>query len=475
MFHTFNTDENHIDQWIDQHWDQVLTAISDLVAIPSTEDPATADASTNAPFGAGPRAALTAALELAESLGLQTTDVDGYLGFADLPGSGSKQLGIIGHVDVVPAGPGWTVEPFAVTRRDGYLLGRGVIDDKGPILCALFAVRYWQEQLAATGQQFPHTVRVLFGANEETGMADVAHYRARYADPDFLFTPDAEFPVCYGEKGLYGGTLTSAPLADGRLVQLQGGAATNAVPGVATATVRNATAADLPTAPHITLEQQGEYVVVTAQGKSAHASLPEQGRSAIHLLADYLLEADLCSPAEAAFLILVRTLASTWDGSSLGLACQDPDFGKLTIVGGTIELKDGRISQTLDARLPTTADPAAITRKLTQAAAEAGGAFALTRDIPPFKVDPTGPEVAALIDVYNQVSGESAEPFTMGGATYAREFSRGVSFGPEKPWEPQPDWVGGMHGPDEGVSEPLLKQALKIYIYAIARLQSLPL
>lgn len=468
-------DEASVDQWIDQNWESVVASISDLVAIPSTEDLASADPQQNAPFGEGPRAALTAALDLAASMGLQVTDVDGYLGFADLPGCGPKQLGIIGHVDVVPAGPGWNFDPFAVTRKDGYLIGRGVIDDKGPILCALYAVKFWRDLLAEHGQQFPHTVRVLFGANEETGMADVAYYQQRYADPDFLFTPDAEFPVCYGEKGLYGATVTSGPLEGGRILELKAGAATNAVPGEAFAVVEGADANQLPATLGIAVTPHESGVRIHAQGKSAHASLPDQGQSAIHLLVNYLLDQGLCSPAENEYLQLVERLTRTWDGSALGIDCECPDFGKLTVVGGTLELKNGRLVQTLDARLPRTADPDSITSELQQVAQAAGATYEVTRNIAPFMVDPNGPEVAALIQTYNQVSGENAQPFTMGGATYAREFSRAVSFGPEKPWQEVPAWVGGMHGPDEGVSEELLKQALKIYIFAIARLQDLDL
>ena len=75
----------------------------------------------------------------------------------------------------------------------------------------------------------------------------------------------------------------------------------------------------------------------------------------------------------------------------------------------------------------------------------------------------------------NQATGEDAEPFTMGGGTYAREFSCAASFGPEKPWEQAPEWVGGMHGPDEGVGEQLLKEAFRIYALTIGKLMQLDL
>ena len=127
-----------IDAYIDEHWNDVVADIDSLVRIESTED--LGAAAENAPYGPGPRAALDRALGMATRMGLTAHDCEGRIGYADLPGESDTQLGIIGHVDVVPAGPGWTVEPFTVTRKDGYLLGRGVIDDKGPIVVALHAV-----------------------------------------------------------------------------------------------------------------------------------------------------------------------------------------------------------------------------------------------------------------------------------------------------------------------------------------------
>ena len=123
-------------------------------------------------------------------MGFSTCDVDGYMGYADLAGAGDKQIGIIGHMDVVPAGPGWHHEPYAVTEKEGFLIGRGVLDDKGPSLMALHAMKC----LADLGLGFNHTIRFLFGVNEESGMNDVPYYRERFVDPAFLFTPDAEFP-----------------------------------------------------------------------------------------------------------------------------------------------------------------------------------------------------------------------------------------------------------------------------------------
>ena len=230
--------EQRIQEYLDAHWEEVVADIDALVCIPSFEDHSAA--AEGAPYGPGPRAALSAALDLAKRMGFETHDDEGYVGYADFAGKADTQLGIIGHMDVVPAGPGWHFEPFAVTRKDGYLVGRGVIDDKGPCVVALHAMNLWRAlQQAGEAPRLPYTLRFIFGANEETGMGDVRYYRAHHADPAFLFTPDAEFPVCYGEKGIYNGLLTSAnlPVETRSVILFEGGTAINAVPGHAQAVV----------------------------------------------------------------------------------------------------------------------------------------------------------------------------------------------------------------------------------------------
>ena len=460
-----------IDAYLVANWDAMLDDIRTLVRIPSTED--LSQAAPGAPFGPGPRRALSAVLDRAADMGFRTCDVDGYLGFAELPGADDVQIGIIGHVDVVPAGPGWTFEPFDVSVKDCYLVGRGVIDDKGPSVVALHALKFWLDR----GETLPHTVRFLFGANEETGMGDVAYYRTRYADPAFLFTPDADFPVGYGEKGIYNGELIGPDVpADERVVtEFRGGIALNAVPGVAHAVVY-ADADSLPAAERIAISAAGRdaegraLARLDAVGKGAHASTPEDGVNAIGLIVDYLLAHNLCSPAERAFLELDALLLGSTDGTPLGLACSDEHFGALTAVGGTIELADGRLRQSLDIRFPTAISADEITRRLAAQAAAAGARLEVTRVMEPFLVDPASPPVQALISAYNEATGEDAKPFTMGGGTYARHFTCAASFGPAKPWVPDPGWVGQMHGPDEGVSIELLQQAFRIYALTIGKL-----
>lgn len=459
--------EAEIDEYIDGVWEDIVADIGSLVAIRSVEDAQAA--SLGAPFGPEPRKALDCALGIARKLGLATHDCEGYLGFAELTGASAKQIATIAHTDIVPEGLGWSTNPFTLERKDGFLLGRGVLDDKGPCVLSLYAAHFF----ARRGALLPYTLRCLIGCNEETGMADVPYYLARFPEPDFLFTPDADFPACYAEKGHLGATFTSGPMADGKIVELDGGTVGNAIPGRATAVVR-ADAASLPAANGIDIEAHGDGCAeLTAHGVGGHASRPEGTVNAIGMLVDYLLANGLCSEDERAFLQMEHTIFASTDGSSLGIAATDDVFDPLTCIGGTVRTVEGRFVQTIDSRYPTSTTGDRIAQVLAGLAEAHGCSLHVDDDMVPFSVDPASPEIQTLVASYRDCTGDAAEPFTIGGGTYARHFANAASFGPNLPDLQLPSWAGPEHGPNEGFPEEKLKQALKIYILAIERLMKL--
>ena len=455
-----------IDAFVEENRDNILRDITRLVAVPSVEGAP----EPGAPFGPGPKAALAKALEIADELGLDTFNADSYIGWAETGriADGQKFLATITHTDVVPEGNGWDADPYTVRVRDGWLLGRGVADDKGPAVLTLYAAKFFKQQ----GATLPYTLRILLGANEETGMKDVDYYLEHYPQPAFCFTPDAEFPVCYGEKGGYGGWLVSAPL-HGSLIDFQGGVAHNVVPDRAYALVR-ADASALKDTENVKVTAEADGVArISAFGKGGHAAMPAGTVNAIALVVDYLLDNRLCSEEEARALEMLRRLHASTDGSSVGIAAQDDVFDPLTCVGGVIKLENGALRQSIDIRFPTSTNAETLCAALSKLAQDAGGSFLPDSARVPFYIDPNTPVIQTLIRTYNDVTGKNAQPFTMGGGTYARHFKCAVSFGMEETGEPAPEWVGPMHGPDEGVSEALLFKALKIYILAIARLMQL--
>ncbi|MBQ3387212.1 MAG: M20/M25/M40 family metallo-hydrolase [Eggerthellaceae bacterium] len=467
------TFEEALDAYLDAKMDEIIGDIATLVAIPSVED--TDHAAPAAPFGPGPARALAAALDIAHRLGLAPVNGEGYVGFADLPAGREpaegprKTICIIGHVDVVAPGPGWAFEAWNVTRHEGYLVGRGVLDDKGPLMVALHALHFLHELGKQVPEEaLPYDTRVIFGANEETSMEDVAYYREHFEDPDFLFTPDAEFPVGYGEKGIFQGWLVSRPIlpGEGGLVAIAGGAAMNAVPGPAGAQIRG-------------------YSPVVVVGQSAHAAKPYGGVSAIVKLIDTLVDgpyATTLSSAEIEFLTMCARVTRYFDGRSIELESKDDMFGPLTLVGGTIGMEPApeageeafRLVQGIDIRFPTSITSEHIRRRLADEAASAGATLREGKLEEPYLTAVDGPELGALLSAYRSVSGDDeAEPFTMGGGTYARRFPNAVSFGMERPWIEEPAWVGSMHGPDEAVSIEALKLAFKVYATALRNLAQL--
>ena len=442
-----------IDAFAEENRDNILRDITRLVAVPSVEG----EAAPGAPFGPGPKAALAKALEIAEELGLSTCNADSYIGWAETGtiADDQKFLATITHTDVVPEGNGWDADPYTVRVRDGWLLGRGVADDKGPSILCLYALKYLKD----SGVQLKYPVRALLGANEETNMHDVDYYAEHYPMPAFCFTPDAEFPVCNGEKGGFNGEIVS-PKLDGIITAFEGGVAHNAVPDRASCTVQVAAGALVQTE-GVTFEAgEGGSTIIRGWGKSGHAAMPEGTVNAISLIVDCLLKSGVCTPQEDAYLQVLHTLHASTD--------------PLTIIGGTIEMKDGVIRQSFDCRYPTNTDPEKMTAIMTQVCGDAAHLEDLSSRVP-FYIAADSPAIQTLITTYNDVTGEGKTPFTMGGGTYARHFPYAVSFGPEHTDLPLPEFAGPMHGANEGANFDKLIEALKIYILALLRLQEIEL
>ena len=130
--------------------------------------------------------------------GFVTLDDQGYAGHIDI-GNHSEYFGILGHLDVVPVNKvGWDSDPFEVVIKDGKLFGRGVADDKGPLIAGYYAAKIIHD----LNLPVKKTIRVIFGCDEERGSSCVRHYFENHEYPSMGFTPDAEFPVVYGEKGM---------------------------------------------------------------------------------------------------------------------------------------------------------------------------------------------------------------------------------------------------------------------------------
>ena len=185
---------------------QLLSDLTTLLKINSERD---TDHQTKAyPLGPGPAKALEAFLTIAERDGFKTLNVDNVAGRIEL-GSGDEIFGLFGHVDVVPAGPGWQTDPFVPVIKDGKIYGRGTSDDKGPSIAAYYALKLIRD----LGLPINKKIHFIIGTDEESEWVGIHRYLETQPAPDFGFSPDAEFPIINGEKGIASFKIDQKPIA----------------------------------------------------------------------------------------------------------------------------------------------------------------------------------------------------------------------------------------------------------------------
>lgn len=469
-----------IDRFLEDHWDEYLSDLADLVTIESTEGPPL----QGAPFGSGPARALDRCLRIASRLGFETEDLDGYAGEVvwDPAGAGGPGIAALAHLDVVPAGEGWTVPPFELGRRDGRLTGRGVFDDKGPALGLLYALAGLKE----SGFVPRGRIRLIFGTNEESGMAGIAEYRRRRPDPLYAFTPDAPFPVVQGEKGILDATLRWECAEEGpiRVLLLETGP--GAFPGVVPSSCRlllGGPEALLDAALELLPDERQEYCEVSRPeegraelrfiGESAPSSSPWLGINALVRAFDFLGvcgEKLLLDPSIGAVSRFVRErLGEKFHGEGFSLSDLRDESGRVTVNPAMVRTAGGRCAITVQLRYPVTAVPAAIVSALDAAVREYGGSAEVIRSSPPLHFEEDHPLLAALLSVYRECTGDiTARPVMMAGGTYARAMANCAGFGPLFPGS-----ALTAHKPDEYILEEELFSAIGIWAGALARLSML--
>lgn len=415
-------------------------------------------------------------LQIGSGYGLRAESHDYYCASLVLGDSGSGdgdsgEMGIVAHLDVVPAGEGWSYPPYKLTVENGLLIGRGTEDDKGPAVAALYALRFFKDR----GIRLPFAVRLLLGGDEERGMDDLPHFLKTHKAPFFSFTPDSQFPVCCGEKGIGNAVCRFGGLS--RLAEISGGTVGNAVAGSARAVVKGVESGSLPERDGIELSYADGNAVVTAVGKTAHAAMPESGVNAIFLLARYLSENLRFEGGEKRFLEFLRDVCGDFAGESLGIAATDALMGALTCVGGLLRSENGAAVQNFNVRFPVPGSWGGIARQIEKRAAEYGGVLISETHSEGYAFSPEKPEIKALTAALELVTGEHSEPYITGGGTYARSFPNTVAFGAtlKKHRGLLGEGRGKAHDRDEYLSVAEFESAVKTFVLSIAKIAELKL
>lgn len=451
---------------IDQLSDELVKRTQEIVKIRSLEGPE----KENMPYGEEVSRCLDYALELSESLGFKTKNLDGYIGYAEY-GEGEDYVAVLGHLDIVPEGDGWKYPPYGAEIHDGKMYGRGTMDDKGPIMSALYGLKAIKELNLPLSKR----VRIIFGTNEESGCGEMEHYNKFEKPPVYGFTPDGEYPIIYAEKGMTMFKIKKEFKNKSRIKYVKGGQRPNMVPDYAEALIEGVNLSDAEKSLaefkkenrfDITVEGKGEDILIKSVGVSSHGSLPENGKNAIMQLFKFI-EALIEEKSDALDFIKFcnKHIGFDVNGRLFNCFLEDEPSGKLTFNTGVIDLNKDGAKLSLNLRYPVTYTYDDMMKGFNNTIKGTGIEITDMLRQNPLYFEKDHPLIKILSDVYEEETDLKTELLAIGGGTYAKELKNIVAFGPLFPGEPDLD-----HQVNEYIKiEDLIKNA-KIYGRAIFEL-----
>lgn len=450
--------------------DDILRDLDELIAIDSSED--LNNTSEEYPVGPGPVKAMKKFLSFAQRDGFHIKNVDNYAGRVNY-GTGEKRLGIIGHMDVVPAGDGWVTDPFKMLIKDGKIIGRGSADDKGPALAAYYGMLLLKE----AGFEPKKKIDFIVGTNEETNWVGIDYYLKHEPTPDQVFSPDAEFPIINGEQGIY--TLTMTFKDDNKkgsviLKSFKAGIAENVTPQKAYATIVGSDLATMKEKYTKFLSDnklEGEFTIegdeakIELTGQGAHASAPQVGRNAATFLAVFLDQFDFAGRDKSWLHFLADVEHEDFNGKKLGVTHHDDLMGDLSSAPSMFDYEENGNAVLKDnIRYPQGTDPDKMVKQVEEKFGDIlTPSFASFEE--PHYVPGDDPLVQTLLKVYERQTGNKGHEVVIGGGTYGRLFKHGVAYGAQPEDAPMV-----MHQANEYMKVDDLINSIAIYAEAIYEL-----
>ncbi len=448
--------------------EEMRETLFSLIRIPSVA----ASPSEGKPYGEEVARALSHTASLFRERGFAATlDPEGrYLTVRF--GEGERTIGLFAHADVVPGGEGWLLtSPFEPVEQEGLWVGRGAEDDKSAIVAALYlfsAIRDLEIPLRAS-------LLLVVGGAEETGMDDIEAFAVREPMPDVSLVPDNEYPVVVGEKGRGVLRLISPPILTD-ILEFRGGVAENIV--LSSLTVLLVGKEDIYHElrekacgrEDLRLSLEGERIRLDVFGTAAHAANAAGAVNAARTAAELLQGCHTLSADDRQVMASASFFLSDYYGKTLGIACEDPLFGPLTLSCGMAAVDGiGRLHMKLDARLPLACDLAAMEAQLTELAEEDEFEFFFESVVPAFDHG-DGPEAKALLEAFREATEgkDAGKAKRSGGLTYAHHLKNAYSIGIEYRKEgvslPLPQGHGSAHEADEAITVEGFLRGLEIQL-----------
>ena len=443
---------------VKDYTNESLKTLQQLIQIDSVYDVKTIN--EKMPYGEGVFKAHQFMKELAIKDGFQVDECDNRC-LEISCGEGDTLVGVFAHLDVVPISGEWKYPPFSATIKDNKMYGRGTSDDKGPGVSAYYALKALKDNNLIKN----YRVKLVFGCDEERGSSCLEYYfnHLKKEQPTYGFTPDAEFPVIYGEKGITN-LFFEFPVTLPQIKSLKGGIVLNAVCDKCEVEIEsNKDFIDFATSRkyiNCDIVDNGKIMKLTFKGKTAHGSTPEKGINAALMALKALGQF-----YEYAKLVDIADNFSVYNGKAINGYSKGKYLGESTFNVGTISIEDNVLKLGVNYRFP---EDVSVENTISRIK-EVFNAKITHDEISPYLLlNPQSKLIQTLMKAYYRETGDKTPIFTIGGGTYAKHAKNTVAFGAMFPHS-----VDTMHQPDEYMNLDDLFKASVIYCRAIDTLGKL--